>query len=162
MKMIPMSTSRYSLHLEVAAASTALALLASSHLAAGDEMSTILGCARAGPACNLATAVPGPGNVSVIQQNGSFGSASVEQQAILGAYANVTVVQQDGLSDSANVTQTGSQNGTSVAQHGDNETATVQQNGTNLNIQINQYGNGGVVGVTQTGSGGSIKINTYK
>lgn len=97
-----------------------------------------------------------PGNISTIRQNGDTNTASVEQQAILGAgYANSASIQQNGSGGNASITQkNGSQFGAGIAQYGNNETATVtQQNGTNLGVQINQYNNGASVGVTQFGAG---------
>src|SRR5208337_688589 len=132
---------------------TAVCLLTSANLAVADETSAILGCGQSGAPCGSAN-VPISGNMSTIHQSGSFNSASVEQQAILGAYANVTSIQQNGVHDSATVTQTGSQNGVvGIAQNGSHETATVGQNGANLSVQINQSGTGSSIGVTQYGTG---------
>lgn len=143
----------------LAAASATAALVASNQNAAADELSAIVGCAQAGSACNFAGLMPG--NAAAIQQNGSFNRASVEQQAILGAYPNVTSIQQTGDYDTANVTQTGSQNVVSITQHGSHDTAIVQQNGSHLSVQITQWGNGGSVGVTQSGVGATTTTKQH-
>ena len=91
------------------------------------------------------------GNVSTIYQNGSANTASVEQQAILGGYANVSSIKQTGDHDSASVTQSGSHDSVSIAQHGYGDTATVQQNGSNLTAQVTQWSSGSSVGITQSG-----------
>ena len=99
------------------------------------------------------------GNVSTIYQKGSANTASVEQQAILGGYANVSKIVQTGDHDTANVTQSGSNDKVSIAQHGANDTATVVQDGNGLAAHVVQWGNGsvnvtqsgGTVGITQSG-----------
>ena len=95
-----------------------------------------------------------PGNIAVIQQQNNRNTASIEQQAILGAaYANEAVIKQYGIGGSASVTQTqGQQNAAGIAQYGNNEKASVTQNGTNLGVQINQYTNGASIAVTQSGT----------
>ena len=144
----------------------AVALLASAHLVSADEMSAILGCGQAGVTCGPASVDQIPGSIATIQQNGNSNTANVEQQAILGAYANAASIQQNGVGDAAGVTQKGSQNAAGVAQYGSNETAAVEQNGTNLGVQINQYGNGSSIGVTQFGTGAAgappITIKQFK
>jgi minor curlin subunit len=99
-----------------------------------------------------------PGNISIIRQNGNTNTATIEQQAILGAsYANAASIQQNGAGSIASITQkSGSQLAAGIAQFGNNETATItQQGGTNLGVQINQYSNGASVGVTQFGGTGT-------
>jgi hypothetical protein len=88
------------------------------------------------------------GNISGIYQNGSANTAGVEQQAILGGFANVSKIVQTGDHDSATVTQSGSNNSVSITQNNDNETAIVKQNGNNLTAQVSQWGTGTAV-ITQ-------------
>ena len=66
-----------------------------------------------------------PGNIAIIQQQNNRNTASIEQQAILGAaYANEAVIKQYGIGGSASVTQTqGQQNAAGIAQYGNNEKA---------------------------------------
>ncbi len=95
-----------------------------------------------------------PGNIATIQQNGASNSASVEQQAILGAsYANATLIQQNSTGGSASVVQQGQQNAAGIMQGGAGDKATVQQNGSNLGVQINQYSNNLSISVQQFGTG---------
>lgn len=97
-----------------------------------------------------------PGNLAIIRQNGNANTASVEQEAILGAaYANAASIQQNGAGGNAGITQrNGSQLAAGIAQYGNNDTAVItQQNGTNLGVQINQYSNGASISVTQSGVG---------
>jgi curlin associated repeat protein len=132
----------------------------------GQDLSNPVGCAQAGVTCGSALVDQIPGNIATIQQNGNTNTANVEQQAILGAYANAASIQQNGVGDDARVSQKGSQNAAGIAQYGSNETAAVGQNGTNLGVQINQYGNGGSIGVTQFGTGAAgappITIKQFK
>lgn len=95
-----------------------------------------------------------PGNVTIIQQNGNTNTATIEQQAILGAsYANAASIQQNGTGGSASVSQQGQQNAAGILQNGIGDKAAVQQNGSNLGVQINQYSNGLSATVTQFGTG---------
>ena len=91
------------------------------------------------------------GNVSAIYQSGTANTARLEQQAILGGYANISSIQQTGDHDSATVSQSGSHDSVSILQHGDHDTATVSQNGSNPTAQVTQWGNYGSVGITQSG-----------
>jgi hypothetical protein len=144
----------------------AVTLLASTYFVSADEMSAILGCSQVGVTCGTAQVDQIPGNISTIRQSGNSNTASVEQQAILGAYANAASIQQNGTGDNASLTQKGSQNAVGLAQNGNNQTASIGQNGTNLGLQINQYGNGTSIGVTQFGTGSPsaapVTINTFK
>lgn len=147
----------------------ALAFLTSANPAAADEMSAILGCGQSGAPCGSANGLVS-GNISAIEQNGSFGSASVEQQAILGAPANVTSIQQNGIHDSAVVTQTGGQNATGITQTGNYNSLTlnqlggasafVTQTGNSLGLNINQ-GQNTFIGVSQSGSGAGVPVTIY-
>jgi hypothetical protein len=96
-----------------------------------------------------------PGNIAVIQQQNNGNTASIEQQAILGAtYANEAVIQQYGTGGIASVTQQqGQQNAAGIAQYGIGDKASATQNGTNLGVQITQYSNGASIAVTQFGAG---------
>ena len=111
------------------------------------------GCAQDGVLCGPAIVDQISGNVSIIQQDGYSSRASVEQQAILGGYANAASIQQSGSFNSASISQSGSQNAAAIAQSGNNDSASVGQNGTNLGVQVSQFGNNSTIGVTQFGNG---------
>ena len=147
------------------------ALLLSSHFVFADEMSTILGpCA--GEFC---TAASTPGNSMVLTQKGQSNSASVEQQAILGAYANSATILQSGSGNIFGLTQTGGQNAAGISQSGSNNSATlsqpggasasISQSGNNLGVSVTQ-GQNTTIGVAQFGTGAAgappVSIVTVK
>jgi Curlin associated repeat len=132
----------------------------------GQDLSYQAGCAQAGVTCGSALVDQIPGNIAMIRQNGASSTANIEQQAILGSYANAASIRQNGDGDNASVSQKGSQNAAGIAQYGSNDTAAVGQNGTDLGVQIKQYGNGSSIGVTQFGTGAAgappITIKQFK
>lgn len=150
----------------------AAVLLTSAHLAlADDEMTSILG-ACAGQYCSPAT---NAGNAMILTQQGQSNTASVEQQAILGAYANSANLSQSGNSNFLGLSQTGGGNAAGITQSGNNNSlslsqpggasASVSQTGNNLGLNITQGPNSSI-GVTQYGNGTAgaapYTINTFK
>ena len=118
-------------------------------------------CAQAGANCGANSY----GNFAAITQNGNSNTASVEQQAILGAYAlgtNVTSISQSGSSNKASVNQAGSQDAVGIVQNGTDLTATVIQHGSNDGAQIAQSGYGASVTVQQYGNGGGVTVKQLK
>ena len=115
-------------------------------------------CAQAGATCGAGR----PGSFATITQNGSFNAASVEQQAILGAYANVTSLQQSGSSNKASVSQTGAHDAIGIVQDGADLKATVTQYGSNDAALVSQSGHGASVTVTQFGSGMGATVKQSK
>jgi hypothetical protein len=101
-----------------------------------------------------------PGDTLVLQQSGSANSATIEQQAILGAtYSNAISIQQSGANSSVNMVQQGQQNGAAIVQSGNSDQINAWQNGTDLGLQISQYGNNSSIGVKQFGTGGGVTVS---
>ena len=148
----------------------AFALLASPQLAGADEMSTILGVGRChGQYC---TPAANSGNTFSLTQQGGSNSASAEQQAIAGKYANSATLSQSGTGNVIGLAQTGGQNTTGITQTGNynsltlsqpgGASASVTQTGSNLNLNLTQ-GQNTSIGILQYGGGAGLQpltINT--
>jgi hypothetical protein len=101
-----------------------------------------------------------PGDTLVLQQSGSANSATIEQQAILGAsHTNSVSIQQSGMNSCIDILQQGQQNNAAIIQSGNDDKIIASQNGAGLGLQISQYGNNSSVGATQFGTGGGIVIS---